>query len=132
MELTDEERLRAIQSPEFLKSMTKKDLEVYKDEDNVRMMLRATREAWKQDFKWICQDGKLMCEPWPFRVEDIRHDLPIQLWYGKQDVHVPFIHAQQIAARLGGRAELHFEEETHASIFFNWKKEVLEGVLKDM
>lgn len=69
-----------------------------------------------QGFDGLLQDGKVMCMDYGFRIEDIRPDLPVQLWYGKLDTFVPLNHGVQIAARLGGRAHLRVEDETHASI----------------
>ncbi len=74
----------------------------------------------------------MICTDFGFRIEDIRHDLPVQLWYGKYDTHVPLNHGKQIAARLGGRASLRVEDETHASISQKWKKEELEDLIKSM
>jgi pimeloyl-ACP methyl ester carboxylesterase len=64
-----------------------------------------------------------------FRIEDIRPELPVQLWYGKLDTFVPPNHGVQIAARLGGRAYLRIEDETHGSIVVNRMREILEHLL---
>jgi pimeloyl-ACP methyl ester carboxylesterase len=66
-----------------------------------------------------------------FRIEDIRKDLPVQLWYGKDDCFVPAHHGVQIAARLGGddgRVVLRVEDNTHASISQRWKRAQLEAI----
>ncbi len=67
-----------------------------------------------------------------FRIEDIRPDLPVQLWYGKHDVFVPLYHGETIANRLGDRANLRVEDETHASIFYNWREQFLEDLVKSI
>jgi len=67
-----------------------------------------------------------------FRIEDIRSDLPKKLWYGKMDTFVPLNHGEQIAKRLGGSANLRVLDETHASIFFNNRKEILEHMIGEM
>ncbi|KAJ4372072.1 hypothetical protein N0V83_003845 [Neocucurbitaria cava] len=133
MDLNDEERLRLLLAPARLKSMTNsKDLEVMGNEDIMRLMLRSTRESYAQGFDGVRQDGKVMCTDFGFRLEDIRDDLPVQLWYGKQDTFVPLVQGVQIAARVGGIADLRVVDETHASISTNLKKEVLEEILKKM
>ncbi|KAH9864445.1 hypothetical protein J1614_010379 [Plenodomus biglobosus] len=109
-----------------------KDKAIYADADVVRMGIRDVSEALSQGLEVAREDGRVSCEAWPFRVQDIRQDLKMKLWYGKEDVFVPINHGVQIAARLGGRAECHFEDDTHSSIFFNWRREVLESILGDM
>ncbi|CAO2656608.1 Nn.00g054110.m01.CDS01 [Neocucurbitaria sp. VM-36] len=133
IDLGDEQRLQLFLSPSRLRAMTnKKDLEVMTDEDFLRLILRSTRESYAQGFEGVCQDGKVMCMDFGFRLEDIRKDLPVQLWYGAQDTFVPPNHGVQISARLGGRADLRVEDETHASISTNLKKDVLEDIIKNM
>lgn len=118
LDLTDERRLQLLQQSVSKSegSAQVKDLEVMKDEDILRLYLRSTRESFAQGFEATLQDGRVMCTDWGFRIEDIRPDLPVQLWYGKLDTFVPLNHGVQIAARLGGRAHLRVEDETHASI----------------
>ncbi|KAE9566593.1 hypothetical protein CGMCC3_g17262 [Colletotrichum fructicola] len=46
------------------------------------------------------------------------------------DTFVPPNHGVQIAKRLGDHAHLRLEDDTHASIFFRWRKEVLADLVK--
>jgi pimeloyl-ACP methyl ester carboxylesterase len=94
--------------------------------------LRATREAFVQGYDGALLDGKLCCLDFGFRVEDIRPDLPVQLWYGKRDVFVPPNHGVQLAKRLGSRADIRLEDETHACLPVNFKKEIIENLIKAM
>ena len=80
----------------------------------------------------MLQDGKLIASEFGFRVEDIRPDLPVRLWYGKLDTFVPCHHGEQIAARLGSGAHLRIEDETHASLTIMWRKKVLEDLVRSM
>jgi pimeloyl-ACP methyl ester carboxylesterase len=132
LDLTDEQRLELMLQPSRLKALNEKDLEIMRDEDILRMVLRSTREAFAQGYDWIRQDGKLMCTDFGFKIEDIRHDLPVQLWYGRQDTNVPCNHGEQIAARLGARAHLKVLDETHSTIFFNHRKEILQDLIREM
>lgn len=133
MDLTDEQRLELLLQPSWQKTIThEKDRKLMKDKDILRLMLRTTRESYAQGFDWVREDGRVMCKDWGFRIEDIRPDLPVQLWYGKSDDNVPLNHGEQIAIRLGGRAHLRLEDDTHASISMNWKREELEGLLREM
>lgn len=55
----------------------------------------------------------------------------MRLWYGRLDRFVPLNHGVQIAARLGGgeNVQLRVEDESHSGIFFNWRKEILRGLI---
>jgi pimeloyl-ACP methyl ester carboxylesterase len=132
LDLTDEGRLQLLlhRISKSKASMNEKDLEVSKDEDLLRMSLRSSRESFAHGFDAVAQDGRLMCTDWGFRVQDIRPDLPIQLWYGKQDTFVPISHGEQIAARLGGRAQFRAEDETHGSLQVKYQEEIVEDLVK--
>ncbi|KAK2806368.1 hypothetical protein FQN51_007412 [Onygenales sp. PD_10] len=96
-----------------------------------RLSVRATGETFAQGFEGVWLDGRLACVDFGFRVEDIRPDLPVHLWYGKQDVMVPPNHGVQIAARLGGdKVQLRVEDETHASMVVNKMREILEALVR--
>lgn len=94
------------------------------------LSLRSSRESFSQGFEGVWQDGKLMCMDFGFRVEDIRHDLPVNMWYGKLDSFVPPNHGVQIAARLGENAHLRLVDETHASIVINQIREIFEDLIR--
>lgn len=129
LELTDEERFRLLMESTS-KLTDDRDRAVMRDEDIVRLYMRSTREAFRHGFEATSQDGMLMCLDYGFKIEDIRTDLPIQLWYGKDDTNVPLNHGEQIAARLGGRADFRALDETHASIWTTHRKEVLKLILE--
>lgn len=132
-DLTDEERLELMLQQNGTTAETisqKKDLEVLGDRDFLQMCLRSSRESFAQGFDGVLQDGTLMCMDWDFRIEDIRPDLPVQLWYGALDTHIPLNHGEQIAARLGGRAYLRVEDETHASIGISRRVDVLKALVR--
>lgn len=124
------DRVRRMLAPEMLAKHNPKDLPMMSDEDVLWTMCKTVEEAWGRSFEGGSQDGAISCSPWGFRIEDIRKDLPIHMWYGKIDMNVPIDHGNQIAARLGGRAEYHVVDETHMSVFFNYKEQALIDVLK--
>jgi pimeloyl-ACP methyl ester carboxylesterase len=133
LSLSDEERLRRWQHPSRLSTIKHpREMEVMRDTDYLRLSLQSMREALAQGWEWVCQDAALMCTDLGFRVEDVREDLPVQLWYGKDDTFVPMNHGVQIAKRLGCRAELRVEQDTHGSISHRWKREVLQAILAKM
>ncbi|MCJ1254051.1 hypothetical protein MMC24_001865 [Lignoscripta atroalba] len=134
LDLTDEGRLERLQR-QFSKTKSKahpKDVAVFSDVDRMRLFLRSSRECFAQGFDGLLQDGKLISMDFGFRIEDIRSNLPVQLWYGKLDTYVPLSHGEQIAARLGSRANLRREDETHASIVTNWEEQILEDLVRAM
>ena len=130
LDLTDERRLELLLQGVSRSKMHEKDLEVMKDEDTLRLFLRSARESFAHGCDGLLQDGKLMSIDSGFRIKDIRPDLPVQLWYGKHDTFVPLNHGEQIAARLGGRAHLRVEDETHSSIQVNFREEILKDLVR--
>jgi pimeloyl-ACP methyl ester carboxylesterase len=108
-----------------------KDL-VMTDQENARRFLSSARESFAQGFDPALQDGRLLSSDFGFRIQDIRPDLPVQLWYGKQDVNVPLDHGETVAKRLGDRAHLRVKDETHASIFFNWREQFLQDLVRSI
>ena len=134
LDLNDEERLE-LYMKDVLKSKStghEKDVEFMANKDNARRYLRSSRESFAQGFDAALQDGRVLSTDFGFRIQDIRPDLPVQLWYGKYDVFVPLNHGETIAERLGDRASLRVEDETHASIFFNWREQILDDLVKSI
>ena len=68
-----------------------------------------------------------------FEPENIRRDLPIQLWYGKHDTSVSWHVGEDLKKRLhGDDVELHLREETHLSMLLNCRTELLTMAFKHM
>lgn len=135
IDLSDEKRLEMFKQIAAKAPKTgplAKDREFFNDEDILRLSLRTAREAFARGCQPMHEDAIVMCSDFGFKVQDIRHDLPVQLWYGKNDCYVPLVHGQQIAARLGGRAQFNFMDETHASIYINCRRDALEALVKSM
>ncbi|KAF2745938.1 alpha/beta hydrolase fold protein [Sporormia fimetaria CBS 119925] len=130
IDLSDEERFRW-QMELAEKVENEKDLIYYNDPDRVLVNLRSAREAFAQGWGVVRDDWRVLVREFGFRVQDVREDLPVRLWYGKQDTFVPSNHGVQIAARLGARARLRVEDDTHASIWFRWQREILRGIVEE-
>ena len=130
IDLSDEERLKiALRQVEKSKpKMSQKDFVVMSDPEFHLLYLRSTREGFAQGYDGVLWDSKLCCLDFGFKVEDIRPDLPVYLWYGKQDVLVPPNHGVQLAKRLGSNAYLRLEDETHASLLVNRRRDILEDL----
>ncbi len=130
LDLTDEQRLQLMKQQFASSGAHEKDVKAMKKEDVMRLMLRTAREIYAQGFDGITQDGALICTDFGFRVEDIRHDLPVRLWHGTLDVFVPPSHGEQVASRLGSNAHLRLEEETHLTLFSDRRGEILEDLVR--
>ncbi|KAL0939169.1 alpha beta hydrolase fold protein [Colletotrichum truncatum] len=125
--LTDEQRLQLrLQEAEKNKAnFPRQELGLWLDKEIVARMVMASRQYYRQGIEGVSHDGYLCGTEFGFDIADIRTDLPMRLWYGQHDTHVPPNHGVQIAKRLGEHACLRLEDETHASIFFRRRKEVL-------
>lgn len=128
LDLSDEERLRRFreQFEQGKASMHPKDAAVFGDHDFMLFRLASSRQAYAQGTTVFAEDARVMSSPWEFRIEDIRKDLPVYLWYGKLDTNVPLHHGEKIAARIGPNAYLRVkDDDTHVSISQNYKQEYL-------
>ncbi|KAI8272896.1 hypothetical protein K4K56_002229 [Colletotrichum sp. SAR 10_98] len=125
--LPDEQRLELrLQEAEKKKATyTRQEHGLWSDREIVARMVMTGRQYYRQGIDGVSHDGYLCGTEYGFNVEDIRTDLPMRLWYGQHDTFVPPNHGVQIAKRLGDHAHLRLEDDTHASIFFRWRKEVL-------
>ena len=88
------------------------------------------------------QDMKILASDAGFKVEDIRKDLKVQLWYGREDGNVPLSHGVEVAKRLKAGAEGENEsdrvvlrikeDETHASIFWDYRDQFIAEMGKSL
>ncbi|KAF2156547.1 alpha/beta-hydrolase [Myriangium duriaei CBS 260.36] len=133
VDLSDDERFNMILNQvESSTSIPKKDREVLTDRDFMYRGLASTRQGFSQNVDFVLRDAILDTLDFGFKVEDIRPDLPVHLWYAENDRNVPKIHGWELKKRLGSRARLHMLDETHASLAWNWKKVILEDLLQTM
>lgn len=133
--LSDEQRLKISleQAEKGASKLPRQELGLWLDKDIARRMVLSSRQVYTQGIRGVSQDGYLVGgADFAFRIEDIRPDLPVRLWYGKDDTFVPVNHGHQIAKRLGDNAHLRVEDDTHASIFFRWREEVLADLIDRM
>ncbi len=127
LDLSEEERMRLL-CKAFEKGKAKmhpKDVAVFGDKDWMWMHIRRAGEVYKQGMDGFSNDFRVLNSDFGFRIEDVRKDLPVQLWHGKLDNMVPLQHAEKVAARLGDNAHLRVSDDTHASIWAERKEEYL-------
>jgi hypothetical protein len=130
LDLNDEDRLALLIRETKKGTSHPKDLPIFRDEAFLKLQTVGAKAAYSQGFHHGVYDGTISCTNWGFKVEDIRQDLPVHLWYGTDDASVPFNHGVQLRKRLGERATLTVGKgETHASMEFNFMREYLQMIV---
>ncbi|KAK6442660.1 hypothetical protein LTR95_001115 [Oleoguttula sp. CCFEE 5521] len=113
-----------------------KDLAIFSDDAAFEYSYDLLQENCKRadGVDGMVEDWRIMTtEDLGFELEDIRRDLPIQLWYGLYDTSISWHVGEELKKRLpGDKVELHVREETHISMLLNCRTEVLEKALEDM
>lgn len=132
LDLGEAERMKLIRQA-FEKdkaNMHPKDVPVLCDRDFMWMHLRRAAEVYRQGMDGLSRDFRLLNSDFGFKIEDIRKDLPVQLWHGRLDNMVPLQHAEKVKARLGDNAHLKITDDTHAGIWAMRKEEYLAELVK--
>jgi pimeloyl-ACP methyl ester carboxylesterase len=140
MDLSDAERQEAMCKSFDVKKAQPADVEITKlpnYPDLQRVFLLSTRAAVAQGFAGFEDDAYVLSRDPGYRVEDIRPDLSVQLWYGTADTNIAPKVGEEIAERLraaGNRkVELHMEPgETHGSTQVKFRRRYLEDLLRAM
>ena len=140
LQLSDDERIEVMRKSFDVKKAHPADIEVARNPnqpDWTRLFLRSTREAVSQGWSGFLDDSAILSSDPGFRVEDIRTDLPVQLWYGTDDTNISPQAGEETAQRLRAagntKVELHMEKgETHGSTQVNFQKMMLTDLLKAM
>lgn len=83
-------------------------------------LTRAFREATRNGVEGLVYEQMLVSRPWGFSPADVT--LPVQLWHGVQDVHVPVAMSRRLAKELP-RCEPHLLEDAGHFLFYNrWQQ----------
>jgi len=113
-----------------------KDLAIFRDDALFEYSYDLLQENCKRadGVDGMVEDWRVMTtENLGFELEDIRCELPIQLWYGKYDKSVSWHVGEELKKRLhGDDVELHVRDETHLSMLINCTTELLTNVLEHM
>ncbi|KAL1868287.1 hypothetical protein Daus18300_006011 [Diaporthe australafricana] len=139
-DLSDEEKMESMRRSSDLRKAHPADAETARRADYpdlVRLFLESAREAVAQGWEGFLDETAVLSKDPGFRVEDIRADLPVQLWCGTDDTNVSPKAGEETAQRLraGGntKVELHMEVgETHGSTQVKYRKRVLQDLLRAM
>lgn len=140
MNLSDDEREKAYRQAFDLRQAHPAEVETTKRPDHpdmVRLFLAFTREAVSQGLGGFEDDAYILSKGTGFRVEDIPADLPVQLWYGKDDTNIAPKAGEEIAEVLRSsgneKVELHMEDgHTHGSMQVQFRRRYLQDLLRAM
>lgn len=134
LQVSPEERYQLLkkQHIRMLPNADDKDKAMMTDSHMLRFGIAVTSETFAHGVDAVVEDAQVMSSKFGFRVEDIRKDLPMHLWYGKYDWSVPPIQGVQLAERLGSHADLRLCDETHGSLTYNNVDKVVEELVRTM
>ncbi|KAF2226972.1 Alpha/Beta hydrolase protein [Elsinoe ampelina] len=131
--LPEEERYRLAEK-KFSSFKDPRDREAFVNPGGILpVFLTSIKEAFRQGTSGVATEGWTLVQPAGFEIEDIRKDLPVQLWYGKDDKNVGMV-GGLIAKRLGerGNVRYHLTDDTHASIFTRNKDGFVRELVQSM
>lgn len=138
--LGDDERMEAMRKGLDTNKAHPADADVAKQRkhpDWAKLFLYSSREALRQGHDGFLDDAQILSKEPGFRVEDIRPDLPVQLWCGTDDTNVSPQAGEEIAQRLrasgNNKIDLHMKKgETHGSVQVKFQRKVLQDLLAAM
>jgi pimeloyl-ACP methyl ester carboxylesterase len=89
-----------------------------------RHFVASMAEAYRQGIGAAMQEARLIAQPRPYRLEDIR--VPVHVFQGGVDRHVPDVMGQYLARTIPSAHWHPFPEEGHLSILWNRFAECLD------
>lgn len=122
-----------LSKPSSSRYMSATDRVILQEDGFLDKMIDFYREHYKQGVDGHMEDGRVLTTDLGFRLQDIRSNLPVQLWYSKDDTNVPLRMGEAIASRLSSPPQLHvINDETHLSLIIKYSANVLEHLLEKM
>jgi pimeloyl-ACP methyl ester carboxylesterase len=110
-----------------------KDAALFQDGNFLTLCVEAMREHSRQGIDGHMEEWRVMtAKDIGFDLEEVRRDLPVHLWYGRQDGSVSWRVGEAIAGAIGGNAKLYVRDEAHLSMIAGRGEEVLRKLLEDM
>jgi len=107
-----------------LKHLPEPDQLIFQDTARFNSLIATTAEAFRQGASGPAQEMKRVLNGWGFNLEDI--DVPVSIWQGKLDSHVPISHAEIFRDRLPHAKLRFFEKDAHLSTLYNHVEEIFE------
>jgi pimeloyl-ACP methyl ester carboxylesterase len=82
-----------------LKEIPHADAEVLnRHPELLEYMYVGSRDAFRQGTRAAAQEMTMFAHPWHFAVDDVK--VPVHLWHGTDDIHVPLAIAEEVIRRL--------------------------------
>jgi pimeloyl-ACP methyl ester carboxylesterase len=92
-----------------------------------RVLAEDLREAFRQGARGPARDARVVNRRWGFRLEDIR--VPVWLWHGQEDRHVPPALARYVSERIPGSRTTLYRADGHLSTFAGHVEEILRALV---
>jgi pimeloyl-ACP methyl ester carboxylesterase len=102
------------------------DRAVFQNAELRRLFADDLREAFRQGGRGPAADARAADKRWGFRLEQIR--VPVWLWHGQEDRHVPPAVGRYLAERIPGSRAMFYRAEGHLSTFVNHAAEMLKAL----
>lgn len=100
------------------------------DPENLELVIRITREAFRQGAQGFVKECQILTEPWGFGLSDVEFE-GIRLWYGTDDINTPARMGRDMAGRLKNARLKEYDGETHFTLFDRCGEEVLREMLEE-
>lgn len=110
-----------------------KDRALLLDDSFLAFCCDAMQEHFKQGVESHMEEWRvLVSSDMGFELDQVRAELPVQLWYGKYDASVSWRVGEAIKAAMGGRPQLNIRDQAHLSLVLGCREEVLARALEKM
>jgi pimeloyl-ACP methyl ester carboxylesterase len=88
-----------------------------------RVLVDDLREAFRQGARGPSRDARMLNRRWGFQLADIR--VPVWLWHGQEDRHVPVALARHVAEQIAGSRATLYRADGHFSTLVAHVGEIL-------
>lgn len=115
----------------FIKQLSEKveriDSEILSSEAFRLEMIASMREGFRQGGKSFAEGVIQLMHDWPFAPSAV--NVPIDIWHGTSDYHVPLVVAQHLGEQVKNRRFFIKEGQGHFMFYTDWA-EILDELLK--
>ena len=99
------------------------DKELFLNPEVRQHLALATKEAFRQGSRGLAYEGRLLSQPWGFRLDDISYR-NIYLWHGELDIDVPIKMARFVADAIPNCKAKFFQYDGHISVPHTYPEEI--------
>jgi pimeloyl-ACP methyl ester carboxylesterase len=122
----DQKQFRKVVIEGMIGTLPPKDRLLF-DPEEMERMISCTRESYITGLDGYVLDAKNMFRRWPFELRNI--EAKVLIWNGTEDTFTPIHMARWMANQLPSGSLREFPGDTHNSIFFHRREEVLKDLL---